>query len=57
MIKKRLSSLPATVVAAVTLPGEHPDGLLFFVFTAPERESLRYESAFQQMLLSVRITR
>ena len=36
---------------------EHPDGLLFLVFTAPEREFQRYESAFHEMLRSVRIKR
>jgi Peptidase family M48 len=39
----------------VTLP--HPNGLLFFVFTAPEREFQNYESAFQKMLQSVRVSR
>jgi len=37
----------------VTLP--RPEGLLFFVFTAPEREFQGYENAFQQMLYSVRV--
>jgi len=37
----------------VTLP--RPDGLLFFVFTAPEREFHAYEDTFQQMLYSVRL--
>jgi hypothetical protein len=37
----------------VTLP--RPDGLLFFVFTAPEREFQAYENTFQQMLYSVRL--
>jgi hypothetical protein len=37
----------------VTLP--RPEGLLFFVFTAPEREFQGYESTFQQMLYSVRV--
>ncbi|HSR67222.1 MAG TPA: M48 family metallopeptidase, partial [Acidobacteriota bacterium] len=32
-----------------------PEGLLFFVFTAPDRDFRSYESAFQQMLYSVRI--
>ena len=32
-------------------------GLLFLVFTAPERDFQGYESAFQQMLYSVRISR
>jgi hypothetical protein len=39
----------------VTLP--RPEGLLFFVFTAPEREFQGYESAFQKMLYSVRVSR
>lgn len=34
-----------------------PDGLVFIVFTAPEREFQNYESTFQQMLRSVRISR
>ena len=34
-----------------------PDGLVFIVFTAPEREFQSYESVFQQMLGSVRINR
>ncbi len=37
----------------VTLP--RPEGLLFFVFTAPEREFQSYERTFQQMLYSVRL--
>ncbi len=37
----------------VTLP--RPEGLLFFVFTAPEREFQSYENAFQRMLYSVRV--
>jgi hypothetical protein len=37
----------------VTLP--QPEGLLFFVFTAPEREFQSYERAFQQMLYSARV--
>ncbi len=37
----------------VTLP--RPEGLVFFVFTAPEREFQSHESAFQQMLYSVRV--
>jgi beta-barrel assembly-enhancing protease len=37
----------------VTLP--RPEGLLFFVFTAPEREFQGYENTFQQMLYSVRV--
>lgn len=37
----------------ITLP--RPEGLLFVAFTAPEREFQRYESAFQQMLYSVRV--
>ena len=36
---------------------ERPDGLLFLVFTAPEREFQRYEGAFHEMLRSVRIKR
>ena len=36
---------------------ERPDGLLFFVFTAPERDFQRYEGAFHEMLRSVRIKR
>jgi hypothetical protein len=36
---------------------ERPDGLLFIVFTAPEREFQSYESTFHQMLRSVRINR
>jgi len=39
----------------VTLP--HPEGLLFLVFTAPEREFLRYERTFGQMVRSIRIER
>ena len=39
----------------VTLP--RPEGLLFFVFTAPERDFQRYENTFQQMLYSVRFAR
>ena len=34
-----------------------PDGLLFLVFTAPERDVQRYDSAFHEMLRSVRIKR
>src|SRR6266852_6300557 len=34
-----------------------PDGLVFIVFTAPEREFQSYEDVFQQMLRSVRINR
>jgi hypothetical protein len=37
----------------VTLP--RADGLLFIVFTAPEREFQGYERTFQQMLYSVRM--
>lgn len=37
----------------VTLP--RSEGMLFFVFTAPEREFQSYERAFQQMLYSVRL--
>ncbi len=36
---------------------EHPEGLLFIVFTAPERDFQRYEGAFHEMLRSVRIQR
>jgi len=36
---------------------ENPDGLLFLVFTAPERDFQRYEGAFHEMLRSVRIKR
>jgi len=36
---------------------EHPDGLLFLVFTAPERDVQRYDSVFHEMLRSVRIKR
>jgi hypothetical protein len=36
----------------VTLP--HADGLLFLVFTAPERDFQSYEQTFEQMLYSVR---
>jgi hypothetical protein len=36
----------------VTLP--HSDGLLFLVFTAPEREFQGYEQVYEQMLYSVR---
>lgn len=39
----------------VTMPCT--DGLLFMVFTAPEREFQSYENAFQQMVYSVRIKR
>jgi hypothetical protein len=39
----------------VTLP--RPEGLLFFVFTAPEREFQSFERTFQQMLYSVRLSR
>ncbi len=34
-----------------------PEGLLFIVFTAPDRDFQGYESTFQQMLYSVRIKR
>lgn len=37
----------------VTLP--RPEGLMFFVFTAPEREFQNYQGAFQQILYSVRV--
>jgi hypothetical protein len=36
---------------------ERPEGLLFMVFTAPERDFQRYEGAFHEMLRSVRIKR
>jgi hypothetical protein len=36
---------------------QRPDGLVFIVFTAPERDFQSYESTFQQMLRSVRINR
>jgi len=36
---------------------EHPEGLLFLVFTAPDRDLRDYEQAFRQMLYSVRINR
>jgi hypothetical protein len=36
---------------------ERPEGLLFLVFTAPEREFQGYESTFQQILRSIRIKR
>jgi beta-barrel assembly-enhancing protease len=36
---------------------ERPDGLLFLIFTAPEREFQRYEGTFHQMLRSVQIKR
>lgn len=39
----------------VTLP--RPEGLLFIVFTAPERDFQDYENAFQQMLYSIRVKR
>jgi hypothetical protein len=39
----------------VTLP--RPEGLIFLVFTAPERDFQDYEGAFQQMLYSVRLKR
>jgi hypothetical protein len=39
----------------VTLPSS--DGLLFLVFTAPEREFQGYEQVFEQMLYSVRRSR
>lgn len=35
----------------------HPEGLLFLVFTAPERDAQRYDSVFHEMLRSVRIKR
>ena len=36
---------------------ERPDGLLFLIFTAPERDFQGYENAFYQMVRSVRIKR
>ncbi|HSB18148.1 MAG TPA: M48 family metalloprotease [Bryobacteraceae bacterium] len=39
----------------ITLP--RPEGLLFLVFTAPERDFQSYENTFQQMLYSVRVDR
>ena len=36
---------------------QRPEGLLFLVFTAPDRDFQSYESTFQQMLYSVRINR
>lgn len=36
---------------------KRPDGLVFIVFTAPERDFQNYEYVFQQMLYSVRIAR
>ena len=36
---------------------EHPEGLLFLVFTAPESEFQSYEGPFHEMLRSVRIKR
>jgi len=36
---------------------ERPDGLLFIIFTAPERDFQGYEGAFHQMLRSVRVKR
>jgi Zn-dependent protease with chaperone function len=35
----------------------HPDGLLFLVFAAPEREAQTYEATFHQMLRSLRVKR
>jgi hypothetical protein len=32
-----------------------PEGLLFIVLTAPEREFRSYEAVFQQMLYSIRL--
>ena len=37
----------------ITVP--RSEGLLFFVFTAPEREFQSFENTFQQMLYSVRL--
>ena len=36
---------------------EHPDGLFYIIFTAPEREFANYEPTFQQMLSSIRLNR
>ena len=36
---------------------EHPEGLLFIVFTAPESEFQAYEGPFHEMLRSVRVKR
>jgi hypothetical protein len=36
---------------------QRPEGLLFIVFTAPERDFQGYESTFQKMLYSVRMKR
>lgn len=36
---------------------EHPEGLLFLVFTAPESEFQSYEGPFHEMLRSIRIKR
>jgi hypothetical protein len=36
---------------------EHPNGLLFLVFVAPERDVQGYDSVFHEMLRSVRIKR
>jgi DnaJ-like protein C11, C-terminal len=36
---------------------QRPDGLLFLVFTAPDRDFQNYESTFRQMLYSIRINR
>jgi hypothetical protein len=36
---------------------QRPEGLLFLVFTAPDRDFQNYESTFRQMLYSVRINR
>lgn len=35
---------------------QRPEGLLFIVFVGPEHEFQSYESAFQQMLRSVRLS-
>ena len=36
---------------------QRPEGLLFIVFAAPDRDFQGYKSTFQQMLYSVRISR
>jgi hypothetical protein len=36
---------------------EHPDGLFYIIFTAPDREFADYEPTFRQMLNSIRLNR
>lgn len=36
---------------------QRPEGLLFFIFTAPERDFQTYDDVFQRMLYSVRLKR